>query len=78
MRLLFFAGLGEKIGRNIEFPYREGMTLKELRQLLLEQYPALEQELRQALLAINQEYAHEESKLNPEDEIAFIPPVSGG
>ncbi|GAB3316391.1 molybdopterin converting factor subunit 1 [Larkinella ripae] len=40
-------------------------------------YPALNG-LRSLLVAVNGEYAETDQLLNPNDEIALIPPVSGG
>ena len=40
-------------------------------------YPALT-ELRSLAVAVNNEYAHADDRLRPHDEIALIPPVSGG
>lgn len=34
--------------------------------------------LKSFMIAVNNEYAKEELKLHPNDEIAVIPPVSGG
>ena len=44
---------------------------------LKEQYPALIG-LRSLLIAVNGEYAEIDQPLHPNDEIALIPPVSGG
>jgi len=44
---------------------------------LKEQYPALNG-LRSLLVAVNGEYAEADQTLQPNDEIALIPPVSGG
>lgn len=44
---------------------------------LKEKYPALNG-LRSLLVAVNGEYAEADQPLRPNDEIALIPPVSGG
>ncbi|GAB3263765.1 molybdopterin converting factor subunit 1 [Larkinella harenae] len=44
---------------------------------LKEQYPALTG-LRSLLVAVNGEYAEIDQLIHPNDEIALIPPVSGG
>lgn len=48
-----------------------------LKTLLFERFPRL-QALSSCLLAVNASYAHEPQMLAPGDEIALIPPVSGG
>lgn len=49
----------------------------QLKQLLQQQFPGLHQ-LASCLLAVNETYAHEDIPLQPGDEIAILPPVSGG
>ena len=49
----------------------------ELRALLLNRYPKLK-ELNSLLIAVNQKYASDEVSVTETDEIAVIPPVSGG
>jgi molybdopterin synthase sulfur carrier subunit len=58
----------------IEVP---GTSVQELRTILYQQYPRLTG-LRSLLIAVNNEYASEEDLLAETDEIALIPPVSGG
>lgn len=54
------------------------LTLGELREKLEEKFPSF-LKLKNYFIAKNQEYVRDESVLfNPEDEIAIIPPVSGG
>lgn len=55
----------------------EGRTVAELRQFLNERYPSLTG-LRSLLIAVNNNYAEETIELRETDEIALIPPVSGG
>ncbi len=52
-------------------------TVKMLRQTLLKRYPRL-LDLRAIAIAVNNEYARDEQVLSPQDEVALIPPVSGG
>ena len=54
-----------------------GQTVGALRAALNERYPEL-LNLRSLLIAVNDDYADEDVVLNPTDEIALIPPVSGG
>jgi len=48
-----------------------------LREQLYQRYPRL-RELRSVMIAVNKTYARDEEPLQPGDEIAVIPPVSGG
>jgi molybdopterin converting factor subunit 1 len=54
-----------------------GQTVADLRRELLSLYPDLTG-LRSLLIAVNNDYAEETAILNETDEIAVIPPVSGG
>lgn len=49
----------------------------DLKAALEERYPRLKQ-IASYLLAVNNEYAADDLLLNERDEIAVIPPVSGG
>lgn len=60
-----------------ELEWKEGITVRELKKELESVYPEMKK-LRSYLVAVNDEYAEEELALNPNDEIAVIPPVSGG
>ena len=55
----------------------EGASVAELMGSLRETYPELGQ-LKQLLIAVNNEYATDSTVLSEKDEIALIPPVSGG
>jgi len=52
-------------------------TVQELRDHLEQRYPELK-DLRSLLIAVNSSYAEETQQLSETDEIALIPPVSGG
>lgn len=52
-------------------------TVSQLKQHLLDRYPAFGQ-LTSFLLAVNTEYGDDDLVLRESDEIALIPPVSGG
>jgi molybdopterin converting factor subunit 1 len=54
-----------------------GETVGALRTALNERYPQL-LNLRSLLIAVNNDYADEDVVLSSSDEIALIPPVSGG
>jgi sulfur-carrier protein len=54
-----------------------GTTVGELRQELAERFPEL-LDLRSLFIAVNSDYADDNLVLKPTDEIALIPPVSGG
>ena len=53
-------------------------TIADLRRELILQYPQLAPLSSHLLFAIDQDYATEDAVINPTQEIAAIPPVSGG
>jgi len=55
----------------------KGQTVGDLRAELNERYPQL-LGLRSLYIAVNSDYAEEDRTLEVTDEIALIPPVSGG
>lgn len=55
----------------------EGQTVAALRQSLQNTYPQLIS-LKSLFIAVNNAYAEEQSAISETDEIALIPPVSGG
>ena len=60
---------------NIEIP--EGSSVQQLKEKLIASYPKM-QELTWLLIAVNEEYGDEQQIIQAGDEIALIPPVSGG
>jgi molybdopterin synthase sulfur carrier subunit len=54
-----------------------GQTVADLRNQLFQDHPQL-QGLRSLLIAVNNTYAENDQVIRESDEIALIPPVSGG
>jgi molybdopterin synthase sulfur carrier subunit len=54
-----------------------GNTTADLKESLEKSFPRLKQ-LKSYLIAVNNEYAEDDLMLTETDEIAIIPPVSGG
>ena len=55
--------------------------VEKLKKFLLKKYPKLKQHMKEGdfiRVAINLEYVTTNEPLNPKDEIALFPPVSGG
>ncbi|HEY9002847.1 MAG TPA: MoaD/ThiS family protein [Mucilaginibacter sp.] len=62
---------------SVEVELPENGTTHNLKQLLEESYPRLKH-LVSYMVAVNNEYASDTGLLTEMDEIAVIPPVSGG
>jgi molybdopterin converting factor small subunit len=62
---------------SIDLQLTNDATVFNLKYLLEQQYPRLKQ-LKSYMIAINNEYALDGDTVHQKDEIAIIPPVSGG
>jgi molybdopterin converting factor small subunit len=56
----------------------DGATTDQLMQSIVAQYPKLEAMLPAIVLALNEEYVTGTPTLREGDEVALIPPISGG
>jgi len=79
VRVLFFGSLREMLGRACEtVSLPEGASLSELLDHYALETPELQRFLPSIALSVNQEYATSDLKLGDQDEVALLPPVSGG
>ena len=79
VKLRYFASLRERLGRSeetVEVP--EGATVATVWEQLKTRYPELAVVERSVAFAVAQEYVDKAHPLQDNDELAFIPPVSGG
>ncbi len=79
VQVKLFAVAKQLVGRDtasVELP--DEPTVADLRTALARDYPALEVTLAHVVFAVNAEYATDQTHLSTTDEIACIPPVSGG
>lgn len=74
-----FAAARDLLGQSqVEIELSEAVTVAELRSRLTLAYPKLQGLLARSAIAVNQDFAAEEALLTSADEVAVIPPVSGG
>lgn len=79
MRILFFAQLTDATGRSeVEWQVAGSLSADELWTRLLGEFPALAEHRPCVRLARNGVYAAADERFGSEDEVALIPPVSGG
>lgn len=79
LKISLFAGLAERTGkREVDIPIEQPVTVSELRTTLSRQFPEAGDAFHTSMVAVNQEYAGEDDRIVPSDEVAFIPPLSGG
>ena len=80
MELLLFGIAKDIVGRSqIDLSEKDSLpkSVAELKQILAVDYPAFAK-LSSLAIAVNSEYAEDDVVLTKDDEIAVIPPVSGG
>jgi molybdopterin converting factor subunit 1 len=79
VRLRFFASVRERL-RHAEADWEmpQGATVQDLWQSLSAQYPQLQSLSSSVTFAVNREYVGRDYQLAADDEVAIIPPVSGG
>ena len=79
IRVRLFASFREAVGSGtLAWDAPEGSTVSEIMLALRSQYPRLGPAAQKAMLAVNQEYVGGDLRLHDGDELALIPPVSGG
>lgn len=77
MRL--FASFREAVGQGaLDWDAPDGATVADVLAGLRDAYPALKRGPERAMYAVNQEYVQPSHRLAGGDELALIPPVSGG
>lgn len=80
LEIRLFATLKDRAGQNrVSLTLAEPeATVQELLEKLAAAYPALAPSLPTSLVAVNRQYAEPHTIIQPGDEIALFPPVSGG
>lgn len=78
----YFAAIKEKIGKDQDLFEIEsgGTTLQKILDRIADRYPHVRSVLssKNFLFAVNQEMSSPETELKDDDEIAILPPLSGG
>jgi len=78
LKIALFGITKEIVGRpELELDAPEAQSVAGLMHQLRDKYPALN-ELTSFAVAVNSDYASDDYQLHERDEIALIPPVSGG
>jgi molybdopterin converting factor subunit 1 len=79
VRVKFFAILRERAGTSeVAKDLAEGSTVADLWRQLQKDYPKLDVPGIRLLYAVNQDYVSVDHELKDQDEVVFVPPVSGG
>jgi molybdopterin converting factor subunit 1 len=79
VRIKFFAILRERAGvAEVSKEIEPGSSIADLWRQLQREYPKLDVPGIRLLYAVNQSYVGADHRLNENDEVVFVPPVSGG
>jgi molybdopterin converting factor subunit 1 len=79
VHIRLFAGLHDLLGeRNVTLELSDGATVADLRDQLSRQYPVITPYLPTLVCAVDEEYVTPDHALRDGDDVALIPPVSGG
>src|SRR5512142_1068051 len=79
VRVLFFGVLRELAGRSSDsLQLADGGSVRDVIARYESEIPELKKHLSSIALAVNEQYASPETRLKANDEVAFLPPVSGG
>ena len=78
LEVLFFGISSDLVGgKNISFSLSQNSSVLHFKEQLQRQYPRLSQ-INSYAIAVNENYATNETLLKENDVVALIPPVSGG
>jgi MoaE-MoaD fusion protein len=78
LRVLFFGMLRDRFGPAEELEQFPGQTVADLLRYYRAVSPELHAMWESLAVAVNQQYATATTRLSDGDEIALLPPVSGG
>ncbi len=79
VKVLFFASCRDLVGkREASISLPEGAGVADLLARLAADQPRLLEMEASLMVSVNQAYVDRSQRLNDGDEVAFIPPVSGG
>lgn len=79
VRVLFFGMLKDMVGKPSDvIELADGASVRDMLAQYESQMPRLKESLPSLAVAVNQQYAGPDTQLKPDDEVALLPPVSGG
>ncbi len=79
VQVKLFAVASQVTGQEVvDVPLPDDAVVADLRDSISQHYPALAALMPHIMIAVNAEYAADDTRIRANDEIACIPPVSGG
>lgn len=79
IKVKFFASYREAVGTDeMDLELENGSTVSRLLDAVKARHPAIGELIEPLIVSVNKEYAEFEKVLDDGDEVALLPPVSGG
>ena len=79
VEILLFAGMRQVVGeRSVSVEVDENATVGQVLEVVVGRCPSLREALARVGVAVNQKYVNRDHVVREGDEVALIPPVSGG
>ena len=79
LNVKFFSSVRDVIGqKNVEIEVDKNMTVEQLLEHLKGKYSGLDDLKKQIIIAVNKNTVPKTKRLEDGDEVALLPPVSGG
>jgi len=80
IKVLFFSIYRDVVGKTLVLSFENQITLRDLISIIIKQHPELDTLFNRVkpIILVNGVVKDPDTVLNDGDEVAFIPPVSGG
>ena len=78
MKVLLYGRLTDLIGRQVELETAEDCSVADLRRLLAETHPSAAESLARSRALVAGSVVAEDRRVRPDEDVEFLPPVSGG
>lgn len=80
MRILFYGRLADLLGREVDLDAEAGSSIAHVRRRLASEYPGSGADLmgRRVVACVGGSVVRDDYVIGDQDEIEFLPPVSGG
>ena len=78
VKVMLFAVLKEALGESVEIDLPQPATVSTLLEQFAEQYPQFRSALPSLNVAVDYTYSRGDHVIDPGQEVAIFPPVSGG
>jgi molybdopterin converting factor subunit 1 len=79
IKVKFFASYKEAVGTDeMDLDVKKGTNVSQLLEVVKTKHPSIGELIEPLIVSVNKEYAEFDKVLQEGDEVALLPPVSGG